>query len=123
MLITAGPWRPVWLETYQSRIADLWFDIQVSRDNTIALGKIFVQTDGPATSVKLGVTQDGTTVFEREIQTGPNGLGTIDIKLGKFARARNSSPPNSCSCRKSEALVSSRLRVPATVPNSSPVAL
>jgi beta-mannosidase len=82
--MTAGPWRPICLETYQSRIANVWFDIHVSKDNKCASGKIFVSTEGRSKSVKIEVSQDGATVLERGLQTGADGLTTVDITLGKL---------------------------------------
>ncbi|ETI25187.1 hypothetical protein G647_04560 [Cladophialophora carrionii CBS 160.54] len=81
VLMTAGPWRPIWLETYQSRISNVWFDIQVSNDNQSASGQIFVSSEGRSKSVKIEVTQDGTAVFEQEAQTGADGLNAVNITL------------------------------------------
>jgi beta-mannosidase len=75
----------------------MWFDIQVRKDDMFAFGKVFVRAEGPSKTVKVEVTQDGTTVFEREVQTGSAGLTTIDIELGTLVASQACmNPTNTC---------------------------
>lgn len=66
-LMTAGPWRPVRLETYASKIENLWLDSTLDSDLNACRGNIFAHVVGEAgAKVLLTLSLEGTTVFEVE---------------------------------------------------------
>ncbi|EXJ93241.1 beta-mannosidase [Capronia epimyces CBS 606.96] len=81
VLMTAGPWRPVWIETYHGRIADVWSDIKPSKDFKSATGKVFVRVEGPAKSVALRMNLAGNTILEQTIQVNDHGLATATVTI------------------------------------------
>jgi beta-mannosidase len=60
--MTCGPWRPINLEIYESRISDLYFTTSV--DKSLKSAEIVVKADieGSATQVKFDITMDGKLV-------------------------------------------------------------
>lgn len=46
ILMTAGPWKPVYLEQYDARIDDLWTQSHVSQDLKTCTGSVFVNVSG-----------------------------------------------------------------------------
>jgi len=82
-LLTCGPWRPIFIEIYTSRIADLYFTTNV--DKSLKSAEVVAKADveGDADEVRFEISIDGKTVGEE----------TVKIK-GKFASAtfRNHKP-------------------------------
>ncbi|OBT52787.1 hypothetical protein VE04_05166 [Pseudogymnoascus sp. 24MN13] len=75
-LMTAGPWRPVRLETYASKIENLWLDSTLDSDLNACIGNMFAHVDGEAgAKVLLTLSLEGTTVFEAECT--PDSKGAI----------------------------------------------
>lgn len=67
VLMTAGPWRPVRLEVYRARIADLRVDYSVRNDmdDMAAVGAtVATQIEGPADLVAVAVELEGKPVYE-----------------------------------------------------------
>jgi beta-mannosidase len=65
ILNTCGPWRPVRLEIYQSRVADLRVDYALSDDLKTAKGKLIAKVEGSsAQKVTFTVRHGEEVVFE-----------------------------------------------------------
>lgn len=69
ILMTAGPWKPVYLEQYTARVDDVWAQNTVSEDLKSCSGTIFAKVEGnlPADAkVIFSLDKDNKTVFEKE---------------------------------------------------------
>ncbi|KAF2713938.1 glycoside hydrolase family 2 protein [Pleomassaria siparia CBS 279.74] len=53
ILMTAGPWKKVVLETYVTRIEDVWVEYELSNDLKKAKGKIFAKIEGEESKVRF----------------------------------------------------------------------
>ncbi|KAF2151591.1 glycoside hydrolase family 2 protein [Myriangium duriaei CBS 260.36] len=62
VLMTAGPWRPIALETYQSRIEDVWVVYVVDEDLTRVRGTLHALTLRPAGDLTFKLEFDGVGV-------------------------------------------------------------
>jgi beta-mannosidase len=87
ILITAGPWRPVLIETYSHRVDDVWFQAELSEDLTSISGKLFARLDiekdkclGKA-SVRLSLSLDKTLAFESVATINEDGLATTAFEI------------------------------------------
>ncbi|KAL6833315.1 glycoside hydrolase family 2 protein [Trichoderma sp. SZMC 28015] len=88
ILMTAGPWKPVTLETYVARIDDVWAQSEVSQDLSSVSGSIFARVAGaPSQDAQVSVTLslDGQTVFQQavDIASAKDGLIKVPFKLEK----------------------------------------
>ncbi|KAH6991008.1 family 2 glycosyl hydrolase [Ilyonectria sp. MPI-CAGE-AT-0026] len=72
-LLTCGPWRPISLEVYDSRISDLHNEIKV--DESLKNAKVVARaaTEGTASKVQFSISLDGTEVASQ----------TADVQDGK----------------------------------------
>lgn len=76
VLMTAGPWRPVRLETYQSRITDLRVDYKVSNDLAAVNTTVSTEVEGSADTVAVAVELDGKSTYEGTAKV-ENGKATV----------------------------------------------
>ncbi|KAI1106526.1 glycoside hydrolase family 2 protein [Jackrogersella minutella] len=84
ILMTAGPWRPVYLEQYVSRIDDVWTQYEVGEDLNICSGRIFAKVAGANSKlVNLILSLRGTTVWEKECTVDQNGLAALNFQINK----------------------------------------
>lgn len=87
ILTTSGPWRPIFLETYTTRVEDVWFQAKVSDGLKAVSGKLLARVDagkdagGGKAAVKFSLSLDGTTVLETQADVNGEGLATTDFKL------------------------------------------
>ncbi|OTB13536.1 glycoside hydrolase family 2 protein [Daldinia sp. EC12] len=82
ILMTAGPWRPIYLEQYVSRIDDVWMHYEVSEDLKICSGRIFANVAGASRkSIMLSVTLGETTVWEKECAIDSDGLAETEFRI------------------------------------------
>ena len=85
VLMTAGPWRAVRLETYHTRIADLWVDYKVDTGAKSVSGTIYAQVDGPAgskdLSVNVNVGLHGTEVLNTTTTTDDSGIAKVEFHV------------------------------------------
>lgn len=84
ILTTAGPWRPVYLEQYMVRVADVWYQADVSPDLKTSSGHLFAKVDGETPSsqkVALTISLDGKTVFEKTCDVDENGLAQTEFSI------------------------------------------
>ncbi|KAK2046257.1 family 2 glycosyl hydrolase [Colletotrichum somersetense] len=67
-LLTCGPWRPINLEIYESRITDLYFETIV--DDSLKSAKVVAHatTEGNATKVRFDVSLDGKSLASETVE-------------------------------------------------------
>ncbi|KAK2018512.1 family 2 glycosyl hydrolase [Colletotrichum eremochloae] len=67
-LLTCGPWRPINLEIYESRISDLYFETTV--ENSLKSAKVvaYATTEGSATKVRFDVSLDGKSLASETVE-------------------------------------------------------
>ncbi|KAK2027593.1 family 2 glycosyl hydrolase [Colletotrichum zoysiae] len=76
-LLTCGPWRPINLEIYESRITDLYFETVV--DDSLKSAKVVAHatTEGNATKVRFDVSLDGKSLASETVEANADaGAGT-----------------------------------------------
>ncbi|KAF3071314.1 Beta-mannosidase B [Daldinia childiae] len=82
ILMTAGPWRPIYLEQYVSRIDDVWTHYEVSEDLKRCSGRIFAKVAGTSQeSIVLSVSFRGTTIWEKECVVNSDGLAETEFQI------------------------------------------
>jgi beta-mannosidase len=67
-MLTCGPWRPVNLEVYESRIADLNFESEVEESLQTAKVVVHAAVEGKASKVRFDVSLDGKGVTSETAQ-------------------------------------------------------
>lgn len=83
ILMTAGPWKPVYLEQYVARVDDVWAQNLVSPDLKSCSGTIFAKVAGAAATDKVVLslaTEGNDVVFEAQVSP-QNGLAQADFQL------------------------------------------
>ncbi|KAB5549707.1 family 2 glycosyl hydrolase [Coniochaeta sp. 2T2.1] len=68
-LLTCGPWRPVNLEIYDSRISDLYFDIKVDKSLKSADVVAHASVEGTGGKVRFDITLDGKSVATETVDS------------------------------------------------------
>ncbi|KAK8031122.1 Beta-mannosidase B [Apiospora arundinis] len=66
-LLTCGPWRPVHLEVYSSRLWDFWLDVDVEESLKTATVTAHTSIEGKAGKIRFDVELDGRTVAAQEV--------------------------------------------------------
>ncbi|KAH8161088.1 hypothetical protein CIB48_g7156 [Xylaria polymorpha] len=75
ILITAGPWKPVYLEQYVSKVDDVWAECEVSQDLRACSGRIVAKiSEARGQSVRISLSLAGSVVFEQECTVDPSGI-------------------------------------------------
>jgi beta-mannosidase len=76
-LLTCGPWRPINLELYETRLSDLYFDTTV--DDSLKSAEIVAhaQTEGAATQVRFEVSLDGSNVASETVDAAADAAAGI----------------------------------------------
>ena len=79
-MLTAGPWRPIYLEVYSSRISDLHFDIEVNRllDSADVITK--AEVEGRGERVRFEISLHGKSVKNETVNV-IRGLATASFKI------------------------------------------
>ncbi|KAI1463149.1 glycoside hydrolase family 2 protein [Daldinia caldariorum] len=77
-LLTCGPWRPINLEVYESRIADLWVDIDVDKSLKFATVTTHASTEGKASQVWFDISFNGLPIVGQAVASGGSATFTID---------------------------------------------
>lgn len=67
VLNTCGPWRPVNLEIYESRLSDLYFDTDVEKDLKSATVIAHARVEGTANKVRFDVSLNGENVASETV--------------------------------------------------------
>ncbi|KAK0735073.1 glycoside hydrolase superfamily [Lasiosphaeria miniovina] len=80
-LLTCGPWRPINLEMYSARLADLSFDAAVDKSLCSADIRVTAEVEGAdaADSVRFDVSLDGTPVASETVPAGPTASASFHI--------------------------------------------
>jgi beta-mannosidase len=81
MLMTCGPWRPIYLEIYESRIADLYFTTNIDKSLSWAEILVDVEVEGSASLVNIAISLDGKSVVVDEILSVDKGHATATFRL------------------------------------------
>ncbi|KAJ3482249.1 hypothetical protein NLG97_g7621 [Lecanicillium saksenae] len=77
ILMTAGPWKPVYLEQYTARVADLWAQNTVSEVLNSVSGTILAKVEGtiaPGTKVEISLELDGKAILQSEVTAEAGSL-------------------------------------------------
>ncbi|KAI1330618.1 glycoside hydrolase family 2 protein [Xylariaceae sp. FL0255] len=75
ILITAGPWKPIYLEQYTVRIDDVWAECEVHQDLKTCSGRIVAKISGTgARSVTLSLSEPDSLVFQEECEVNSEGF-------------------------------------------------
>ncbi|KAI1806529.1 glycoside hydrolase family 2 protein [Daldinia bambusicola] len=77
-LLTCGPWRPINLEVYESRITDLWVDIDVDKSLKFATVTAHASTEGKASQIWFDISLNGRPVVGEAVASGGSTKFTID---------------------------------------------
>ena len=78
--MTCGPWRPINLEVFSSRISDLYFTSNVDKSLRHAEFVAKADIEGTATDVLFNIALDGKDVAS-QIVTAQNGHATLTFQI------------------------------------------
>ena len=88
ILITAGPWKPILLETYVERIDDIWFQADVGQDLRRVTGKLFASVElskkdtASGIEVRFELSLDDEVVFSSaEVKPNEQGVASTDFHV------------------------------------------
>nr|MCV5143011.1 hypothetical protein [Escherichia coli] len=79
-LLTCGPWRPINLEIFESRLADLNIQSTVPEDLKSADIEITAEVEGKADNVRFDISLAGTQVASETVQVS-SGEATASFTL------------------------------------------
>ncbi|KAF2011012.1 glycoside hydrolase family 2 protein [Aaosphaeria arxii CBS 175.79] len=81
ILNTCGPWRPVRLETYQSRISDLRVDYKLSDNLQTVSGTITAKVEGVSGNSVAFEVRDGENAVFKETASVSDGVATVEFHV------------------------------------------
>ncbi|GKT61540.1 glycoside hydrolase family 2 protein [Colletotrichum tofieldiae] len=82
ILVTAGVWKPVFLEQYVARLDNVWVKGEVSPDLKSVSGQVIVKTEGSgAGEVSVKFTLEEKIVLERRLAVAEDGTAQTDFHL------------------------------------------
>ncbi|KAF6816764.1 Beta-mannosidase B 1 [Colletotrichum musicola] len=84
ILMTAGPWRPVYLEQCVVRVDDVWARYELSSDLSSCSGTLLAQVDGASAEtdkVVLSLSLDGKNVFQEVCSINSSGLAEAQFLI------------------------------------------
>ncbi|GAP85299.1 putative glycoside hydrolase family 2 protein [Rosellinia necatrix] len=76
-LLSCGPWRPINLEIYESRVADLWCDIDVDKSLNGATVVVHAPVEGHASKLRLDISLNDSLVASQDIDAGSSATFRI----------------------------------------------
>ena len=79
MFMTCGPWRPINLEVFSSRISDLYFTTNVDKSLKSAEVEAKAEVEGEAVDVKFELSLNGKSVGSETVKA-EKGLATTTFK-------------------------------------------
>jgi beta-mannosidase len=79
-LLTAGPWKPVYLETYESRISDFRINIDVPESLNDVKINASAEVEGSAQKVKFDLILNGSVVESASADV-KNGVADVEIAV------------------------------------------
>ncbi|KAI1751250.1 family 2 glycosyl hydrolase [Xylaria castorea] len=75
ILITAGPWKPIYLEQYLCKVDDVWSECEVSEDLRTCSGRIVAKaSEAGGQSITISLSLAGSVVFEKECTIDSKGI-------------------------------------------------
>ncbi|KAF2009712.1 glycoside hydrolase family 2 protein [Aaosphaeria arxii CBS 175.79] len=78
ILLTAGPWKPIWLETYTAKIEDVWVEYDLDKDLKRASGTLHAQVDGPGSKVIFEIREKSADKLVGKYETVvKNGTASV----------------------------------------------
>lgn len=80
--MTAGPWRPVYLEVSSAYVDDVRIDYTVTEDLSSAAGSVQVDHHGQVDDIRLSIKRHGQDVFTTSTKVGAGA--TLNFKLGLY---------------------------------------
>ncbi|KAJ0376775.1 hypothetical protein COL26b_005047 [Colletotrichum chrysophilum] len=84
ILVTAGVWKPVYLEQYAARINDVWVKSEVSPDLGSVSGRIIASTQGSsggATKLSVTFALDDKVVLQKDLVPDDTGAAETEFRL------------------------------------------
>ncbi|OOO13015.1 glycoside hydrolase family 2 immunoglobulin domain protein beta-sandwich [Aspergillus oryzae] len=82
ILMTAGPWRPVRLETYTARVEDVWVESEVSQDLNLCRGRLKAQVSGRSGNcVHFKILLRNKVLFESEVSATGDGYAETEFVI------------------------------------------
>lgn len=82
LLMTCGPWKPIRLETYNGRLADLWTDVKVEEDLRTVSITANAQIEGShGGKVSFTLSLDGRGISESVVEVGKDHFIKAEFKL------------------------------------------
>ncbi|KAF4949304.1 hypothetical protein FSARC_13511 [Fusarium sarcochroum] len=84
---TCGPWKPIYLETYQSRVHDLWVTQDIATDLSSVTVTVKGQVEYPEeigkVVVQLSELTSEAVVADTEVEISPTGSFACQVRLDK----------------------------------------
>lgn len=80
ILMTAGPWKPVVLETFSSKIVNLWVEYEIDGGLKLVKGKVFVEYEGPG-NIEAEISRDGHRLEKLDEFKPTNRLNTLSAEF------------------------------------------
>ncbi|KAI1179535.1 glycoside hydrolase family 2 protein [Nemania sp. FL0916] len=81
IMITAGPWKPIYVEQYVARVEDVWIQYEVSEDLQTCSGRILAKTFGSGQQLQLSLSLAGEVVFETQCMVDSSGNAETSFLL------------------------------------------
>ncbi|KAL3964705.1 hypothetical protein ACCO45_001709 [Purpureocillium lilacinum] len=84
ILMTAGPWKPVWVERYVARVDDVWAENEVAEDLASCAGTIHATLEGAVSKgdqVVVSLSKDDKVVLEETVDADDTGRVSVPFKL------------------------------------------
>ncbi|KAK2600260.1 hypothetical protein QQS21_004978 [Conoideocrella luteorostrata] len=86
ILMTAGPWKPVYLEQYTARVDDVWAQYEVDTDLAACSGTVYVNLEGDVhldDKVIVSLTVEGNKIFEHEVNTSTESQIGLPFRISE----------------------------------------
>ncbi|KAI1340065.1 family 2 glycosyl hydrolase [Xylariaceae sp. FL0016] len=82
IMLTLGPWRPIFLQQYVASIEDLWTECEVSEDLKSVSGRVLAKVMGAHSGpVTFSLSREGQSVLEKECAVDSEGRAVLDFKV------------------------------------------
>ncbi|KAJ0421347.1 glycoside hydrolase superfamily [Aspergillus carlsbadensis] len=86
ILMSAGPWRPVVLETYVGKVEDVWVDYRLSEDLGRCEGEICARVEGGVAGwvvLSLQLPEEGQSaeIVRKKVRVPSSDEGTVTVKV------------------------------------------
>lgn len=88
MIMTAGPWRAVRLESYNVRIEDVHVTYELSKDRNSLSGTFMAHSQTKSAVVEFELSLGSDILVKAQAQVGENGTAKANFSLGQFLLPR-----------------------------------